>query len=486
MAPDKSPKEFRYRRLAAEIEKQIEAGVFRPGERLPSIRRLHRRTNLSLSTVYQAYLELEATGRVEARTRSGYYVLPVSLERLRAPAWPRRASPPQRVSLAPAINSVTAAVSSPRFVPFGNTGMDPALTPAAALARILKSLNRREMRRMLATSPSEGLFELRRQIARRNLGVLPGLSPEQIVVTNGCTEAIALSLLAVTRPGDAVAIESPTNFSFLQLLRELGLLVVEVATDPERGVDLEALAKSLDRSRVRACLFMPNFHNPLGATLPPERKAALVELLAGRGIPVIEDDVSGELHFGEERPLPLKAYDRQGWVISCASFSKTIAPGLRLGWVVPAPRFLDRVQRLKAGTTISTSTLDQAVVARYLGSGGYDRHLRVLRAELRRQMMRTALEIQRRFPAGTRLTLPRGGSLLWIQLPPAVDGLEVYRQAFARGISIVPGVVCSNARRFANFIQMSCAAPFTARIRRAVAVLGGIVTSLAAARPRRR
>lgn len=483
MAPAAEKRRFRYRWLAAEIARQIDAGVFPPGGKLPSIRRLHRRTGLSIATVYQAFLELEAAGKVEARARSGFYVRPVGLERLKAPLFPRHAATPQRVSLAPAVNAVTAAVSDPRVVPFGNSGIDPAHVPVAALARIVKSLNRREMRQMLSTSPSEGLFALRRQIAARSLGVLPAIAPEEIVVTNGCMEAVALALLAVTRPGDAVAIESPTNFGFLQLLRELGLLVVEIATDPEHGVDLAALETSLARHRVRAGLFMPNFHNPLGALMPAEQKAALARLCAERRITVIEDDISGELHFGAERPPPLAAFDREGRVIYCSSFSKTIAPGLRLGWCLPGRRHLEKIRRLKAGTTIATSTLEQAVVARYLASGAYERHLRLLRGALAGQMVRTALEIQRRFPAGTRLALPRGGTLLWVQLPAAVDALAVYREAFARGISVVPGPICSNARRFRSCIQVSFAAPFGPRIREAVATLGGIVAGLAAARP---
>lgn len=469
---------FRYRRLAAEIEQKIAAGVFQPGEKLPSIRRLHRQTNLSISTVYQAFIELENLGLVEARVKSGYYVRPASLNQLQAPAFRKKSSPPQRVNLAPVINSVIAAGSDPRFVPFGNTGMDPLLLPAASLSRILKSLNRSEMRRLLAYSPSEGMAELRRQIALRTLGVLKEVAPEDIVVTNGCMEAIALSLMAVTRPGDTVAIESPTNFSFLQLLQELGLLVAEIATDPRDGVDLGELEKGLARNRIRACLFMPNFHNPLGALMPEGKKQALVELLSARGIPVIEDDISSQLYFGDEHPTPLKVYDREGWVLSCASFSKTLAPGLRLGWVIPGGRFLAKIQRLKAGTTISTSTLDQFVVARYLASGAYERHLRMLRGELQKQLLRTALAVQRHFPPQTRLAVPRGGSLLWIQLPPSVDGLDLYQAAFDRGISIIPGVVCSNSRQFDNFIQLSCAAPFSRKIEEAIAVLGEIVMGL--------
>ncbi len=476
---------FRYRQLAAEIEGKIRDGTYQPGEKLPSLRRLHQQSNLSISTVTQAYAELEGIGFVEARSKSGYYVRPVSLQAFEAPTFKKKSSAPQPVNLAPVINSVVAAISDPRFVPLGNTAMDPALMPVKPLARILKSLNQTELRALLGYSPSEGFPELRRQIALRMVGVVADLAPEDIIITNGCMEAIALALLAVTRPGDTVAIEAPTNFSFLQLLNELGLLVAEVATDPREGVDLGELERCLRGNGVKACLFMPNFHNPLGALMLEPKKQALVALLQRYRIPVIEDDISSQLYFGEQCPKPLKAYDREGLVLTCSSFSKTLAPGLRLGWMIPGARFSERIRRLKAGITISTSTLDQYVVSRFLESGAYERHLRMLRSLLKKQLFQTALAVQKHFPADTRLAVPEGGSLLWVQLPVSVDGLAVARAAFDRNIAIIPGAVCSNSKLFGNYIQIGCAAPFSHRIRQAIGVLGKVVSGLHERRPPR-
>lgn len=473
-----SSQAFRYRQLAAEIEKRIFDGTYQPGEKLPSLRRLHRQSDLSISTVYQAYQQLESSGFVESRPKSGYFVLPVSLKKLEAPVFRKKASVPQQIYLAPVINSVVAAISNPRFVPFGNTGMDPALLPVKPLARRLKSLNLADMRALLSYSPSEGFPDLRRQIALQTLGVLENIEPEDIIITNGCTEAVALSLLAVTRPGDTVAIEAPTNLTFLQLLKELGLLVAEVATDPKEGVDLDELEKCIRGNKIGACLFMPNFQNPLGALMPDWKKKALVDLLSRHEIPVIEDDISSQLYFGDHRPVPLKAYDREGLVLTCSSFSKTLAPGLRLGYVIPGERFSQKIQRLKAGITISTSTLDQYLVSGFLAGGAYERHLRVLRSVLKKQTFRTALAIQNHFPEQTRLAVPQGGSLLWVQLPAAVDGLDVYQRAFDRDIAIIPGAVCSNSKHFSNYIQISCAVPFSKKIQAALGTLGAIVTEL--------
>jgi len=480
------PPMFRYRRLAAELERRIRAGDFRPGERLPSIRRLHRGTGLSISTVHRALLELEACGLIESHPRSGYRVQPAVWPPLEPPAIRRSDPAPQPIQLAPAVHSVIAAISDPAFVPLGNTGMDPAHVPAKAFGRLLRGMNRAEWRALLGYVAPEGLGELRRQIALLDVGVPGRFAAEEIVVTSGCTEAIALALQAVARPGDTIAVESPTNFAVLQLLEELGLLAAEVAVDPREGVDLEDLARCLEAHPVRACFLMPHFQNPTGALVPEEKKRRLMDLLARRGVPVIVDDISAPLYVTGKRPLPLSAFDREGLGMYCASFSKTIAPGLRIGWVAARGEFRERIRRLKAATSICTSSLDQALVARFLGSGAYDRHLVRLRATLSRQLLQTADLIRRHFPEGTRLALPQGGTLLWIELPGEIDGLELYRRAHARRIAVIPGVVCANAPRFRNFLLLSCAGPVDARAARAIAALGEIARGLGRRRRRPR
>lgn len=469
---------FRYEQLARDIESRIMGGTYQPGERLPSLRKLHEQSNLSICTVYKAFLELEGLGLIEARPRSGYYVNPVSLQDFKAPEHARVSAPPQAVRLSSMINSVLSAVNNPALLPLGMTVTDSELLPVRHFSRILKEISRRELGSLLSYSLSEGYPELRRQLALRTLGVLEGIAADDVVVTNGCMEAVALALLAVARTGDTVAIESPTNFTFLQLLKEIGLLVVEVPTDPRLGVDVEELEKILRRRPVKACLFMPNFHNPLGTLMPDARKRSLVRLLARYEIPVIEDDISSELYFGNEHPAPLKAFDREDLVLTCSSFSKTLAPGLRIGWIIPGRRFKGRIQNLKAATTVSTSTLDQYLVSQFLDSGSYERHLRSLRKRLKKQMIKTALSIQKHFPPDSRLALPEGGSLLWVQLPSEVDGLTVHQRALERNIAIIPGMVCSNSGQFRNYIQISYGLPFSPAVEDGIATLGTIVREL--------
>lgn len=475
---DETKKVFRYRFLAEEIEQKIMNGTYQPGEKLPSIRKLHKQSNLSISTIYHAYMELESMGLVEARPKSGYYVNPLALQHLKAPRFKKVSFPPKKVRLSSMMNSVISAISNPYLLPLGSTVADSELMPFKHFSRILKDLSHADVKSMISYSLSEGLPELRRQIALRTVGVLEGIAPEDIIITNGCMAAVALSLLAIARPGDTIAIETPTNFGFLQLLQELGLLVMEVPADPRYGVDLDELENIFRRNKIKACLLIPNFHNPLGALMPDDHKIRLIRLINEYEIPVIEDDISSELHFERRRPMPLKSFDLEDRVITCSSFSKTLAPGLRIGWVIPGKRLMEKVQNLKAATTVSTSTLDQYLVSKYLADGAFERHLRRLRTTLKKQVVRTALAIQKHFPSGTRLAIPDGGTLLWVELPPQVAGLKVYLKALDHHIAIIPGVVCSNSRQFENFIQISCGSPFTEDLDRGIVRLGKIVSDL--------
>jgi DNA-binding transcriptional MocR family regulator len=315
---------------------------------------------------------------------------------------------------------------------------------------------------------------LRQQIALRYLGM--GLSQplDEIVVTNGALEALNLCLMAVTRPGDVVAVESPGFYAALQAIERLDLRAVEIPVDPQTGLDLDALAQALEKQPIRACWFMTNYQNPTGATMPVEKKKALVELLARYDVPLIEDDVYGELHFQADYPLPAIAFDRKGLVMHCSSFSKTLAPGYRIGWAA-AGKFAEKVQRAKLMTTLSASIPVQAGIADYLQHGGYDRHLRKLRAALRAQLDAMNLALRRAMPKGVRWTCPSGGYFVWLELPEHVDALTLHRQAIEQGVSLAPGPIFSASRNFRNCVRLNFGHPWNADIERAVHVLGGLI-----------
>ncbi|HEV7715333.1 MAG TPA: PLP-dependent aminotransferase family protein, partial [Steroidobacteraceae bacterium] len=359
-------------------------------------------------------------------------------------------------------------------VPLGSAFPSPMLFPWPKLARYLGSGARHMDPWSTVESLPPGSVDLRRQIARRYLKYGTKVSADEIIITCGALEALNISLQVLTRPGDAVAIDSPAFYACLQSIEALGLKAVEIPTDPREGVDLGALSQAIERHGIRACWFMTTFQNPLGATMPDAKKRELVQLLERHGVPLIEDDVYAELHFGDERPRPAKAFETKGGVLHCGSFSKCLAPGYRLGWVA-AGRFATDVQRRKITTSISTSIPIQDGIALLLRQDGYDAHLAKLRRTMAAQQVSLLNAIQKHFPAGYRVTRPAGGYFLWLELPRSVDTLEVHRLALDQGISVAPGPIFSPRREFRNCLRLNYGHPWSADFDRAIAKLGAIV-----------
>lgn len=468
-----------YEELAGDIARLIETGVLRPGERIPSVRETCRSRKVSLSTVLQAYYLLEDRGLVQTRPRSGYYV---SAHWQDLPAEPEisRPSPRSRaVDVSELVFEVLESTKHRTVVPLGSAFPSPLLFPLPKLAQQLGAAARRLDPWATVEDLPPGSAELRRQIAKRYLLAGVRLPLDAIVITSGAMEALNLCLQAVTRPGDVVAVESPAFYGALQAVERLGLRAVEIPTHPRDGVDLEGLAQALKKHDVKACWFMSNFQNPLGSLMTEEKKKALVELLARHRVPLIEDDVYAELYFGTERPRPAKAFDRAGLVMHCSSFSKCLAPGYRLGWVAPG-QFAQQVARLKLTGSIATAIPIQGALAEYLKHGGYDHHLRQLRHALQVQQNEMLRAINAHFPRGTRVTRPRGGYFLWLELPEQVDALELHRRAVQRGVSIAPGPMFSPQRRFTHCVRINYGHPWSAQIDNAVAAVGRIAAELAA------
>ncbi|MGA0610500.1 PLP-dependent aminotransferase family protein [Caldimonas sp. KR1-144] len=472
----------RYEQLADEIAALIRGGALRAGERLPSVRQTSVSRQVSPSTVFEAYYLLEARGLVRARPRSGYYVVPA--RPAAAPPEPQASKPPARsvdVAISELVFQVLGSVRDREVVPLGSAFPSPALFPLPRLARDLAAAMRELDPWRTVESLGPGHETLRRQLGLRYAADGMALDAQEIVVTNGAMEALNLSLQAVTRPGDLVAVESPTFYAALQALERLQLKAVEIATHPRSGVDLDALAAALDRHPIKACWFMPNFQNPLGSLMPEANKQALVALLAARGIPLIEDDVYGELYFDSRRPPPAKAWDRHGLVMHCSSFSKCLAPGYRIGWVAGG-RFAQRIERMKLMTTLAAPIPSQEALSRYLQRGGYERHLRQLRQSLASQRDIALRLVAKHFPAGTRVTQPEGGYFLWLELPRGVDALQLHRLALSHRISLAPGHLFSAEHaRFGHCVRINYGHPEDGRFEEAMKVVGRLAGNLGAA-----
>lgn len=476
MAPA-NPKFLRYQELAERLAELIHHGTYPPGTRIPSVRQMSGQQNLSISTVLQAYSLLERQGLIESRPQSGYYVRAHMEERLPEPEISSPQRDPSHVSLHELVMVLMRDSANPNLVQLG--AALPHVDP-----RLIQTINRiiAKIIRQQGVSAHQYLFPpgpdaLRVQIARRMVNAGCNLSPGDILITSGGTEAIDFSLHAVCHPGDIVAIESPSYFGILQMLEVHGLRALEIPTHPRDGISLEALEFAIDHNPIRAVFVISNFNNPLGSQMPDERKKALVELLARHNIPLIENDVCGELYFGDKRPIVCKAFDTKGLVILLSSFSKDISPGLRLGWVAPG-RYSAEVEWLKFTLSATSPTLPQIAVAEFLSGGSYEQHLRRIRREYARNVELMSDAVMRYFPEGTRLTRPSGGFILWVQLPENVDSLELYKIAMQGGITLAPGHVFSATYQFSNFIRLN-AAEFNYSTERALERLGAMIVELA-------
>ncbi|HYL38595.1 MAG TPA: PLP-dependent aminotransferase family protein [Bryobacteraceae bacterium] len=460
-----------YVRIAETLTQQISRGALRAGDRVPSIRELSRQQRVSISTALQAYLWLENRGYLEARPQSGFYVRTPFANLIPEPQFEAARTKAAPVGAKAMLTDILESLNDPTNIPFGAGTASPELYPNRRLNLILRRIVHQQPLHSARYDFPPGFGPLRRQIARRAISMGCGFSPRDVTVTCGALEAINLALRAVARPGDAIAVESPTYFGILQSAGSLGMKVIEIPTHPQEGLDLQALDDAIRKHRVRACIVMTNCHNPLGYVLPDRYKRELAELTARRNVALIEDEVYGDLAFHGPRPRSVKSFDRKGNVLLCSSFSKILSPGYRLGWLM-AGNYRDEVERLKMLTTVATSSLPQMVVAEFLETGGYDRHLKRLRTTLRSQVDGVRQAISKYFPEGTRISRPAGGYLLWVELPGKISAAKLYRAALAQHISILPGTIFSANGRYRNYIRINCGHSWSDAHDRALLTLG--------------
>jgi DNA-binding transcriptional MocR family regulator len=470
-----------YARIAANVGELIEGGVLRTGDRIPSVRRASRQHRVSTATAVQAYLELENRGLIEARPKSGFFVRHRPQQLLDEPKTSRPLPGASAHESPTLISRLFGATMKRDVIQLGPGVPSAKLLPVQKLNRILASTARRLGPAGLELDMPPGCLPLRRALARRALDWGVKISPDEIITTSGCMEALVLALRAVTKPGDSIAVESPTYFGIVQLIAQLGLKALEIPTHPRSGLDLDALERAIRTRRVSACLVVPNFNNPLGSLMPDAAKERLVQILARKEIPLIEDDLYGDLHFGAERPHTAKAHDRKGLVMLCGSFSKSVAPGYRVGWLMPG-RCFEKVKDLKCTSTVATATLPQFALADYMTNGGYEHHLRSLRVALKRQMQQMSHAVAESFPSGTKMTRPAGGIVLWVELPARVDALRLHAKALAEKISLAPGPMFSPRESYRNCIRLSFGEPWSPQIERALGVLAYLVKQMRAGR----
>ena len=468
-----------YLRVAEGLEQMISEDVLKIGDKLPSVRMLSGEYGISMGTAFQAYYHLEGKGLIESRPKSGYYV---RFNQRRFRELPRTMAPEtisHEVTVKEMIHSIYGdiALDHPKAINFAIAVPDVSLLPVAKLNKSVMHALRHYKDHCISYEKPAGNTELRQQLAKLAFNWGGKVSPDDIIISSGCLEAITLCLRAVTRPGDTVVIESPNYFGIYQSAEQLGLKVVEVPSSPVSGLDMTAFERTLKKFRVKACVVTPNFNNPAGGCMPDSEKKKLVELITRHQIPLIEDDIYGELYFGKQRPRTCKYYDSKGWVMHCSSLSKSLAPGYRIGWCIPG-KFRNEVGFLKRMNDISSPTITQAAMAHFLQHGRYAYHLKQLRKALHTQCLRYMQGVIEHFPENCKVSRPQGGFVLWIELPSKINAFKLRTEAMKQHISIVPGRIFSAGSHYGNFIRLSFGKPWNADMDYGLMLLGKIIRKM--------
>jgi DNA-binding transcriptional MocR family regulator len=465
-----------YPQIAESIATPIRAGTLARGERVPSVRELARQHRVSPGTVLQAYRMLEDSGLIEARPRSGYFV---AVRPVRLPE-PEVSNPPAS-SMAVDVSSLAERVmrlaGDPAYVSFGAACPSSELFSQERVRRAVSRAAQRHRATLTQYTIGPGDESLRRAVARHALRMGCQFDARDVVVTNSCLESITLCLRSVTQPGDVVALESPTLFSFLEILENLHLRALEIPTHPRTGLSIDALQLAFDTQPVKAVLAVPTLSNPMGATMPLAERRRLAQMVAERRVPLIEDVLYNDLAEDEVQRRAVRSFDTTGHVMVCGSFSKTVAPGLRLGWV-EAGRWGASLARLKQATSGSQAVILERALADLLTQPGVEAGYRQMRATLTVRVDEARGLISEHFPKGTRITNPAGGLILWAELPRSIDALALFKACLAEKIVIAPGTMFSATDHFRHCIRLGLGGEWDDVHRRALQRVGALAATL--------
>ena len=469
--------EFRYESVVRFISDLIDSGALSPGHKVPSLRKVSKARGVSISTALHAYRMLESQGVLEALPQSGFYVSTKNAVQADKPSAMSRSTRARKVSAVTSVATMFELASDTTMAPFGCAipGLD--LLAASQLDKFLARMARTRGREANTYAPPSGEDGLRATIARRSIHWGHAVSADDIIVTCGCTEALHIALKSITQPGDTIAIESPNYFGFLPVLQALHLKVIEIPTDAVEGISVPALEAAIEKNTIKACLFSSAFNNPLGCLISDDKKKQVLALLNKQQIPLVEDDIYGDIYFGNERPRPYSAMENAQNVIYCSSFSKTVAPGYRIGWIASV-KDTEKLVAEKYATTLCSPTLTQIALGEYLNAGAYDNHLRGLRKSLAANVAIISKTIAETFPAGTRISRPEGGFVLWVELPDNINTRALFDIAIKNDICFAPGDLFTTGNSYSSCMRISCGFPWNSTMERSIWKLAELVYSM--------
>lgn len=466
------PKDVLYLKIANSVTEQIKSDTLQFGDRLPSLRSAQKLYNVSLNTVKQAYMELESRSLVESRPKYGYYVSQTSQRKLALPSVAKMKVSEEKNSPEDLIGKVFGSISGTDMTQFALGIPGKSLLPVAKMKKCMIEVIKRKSDSGTNYEPVQGSVGLRREIAKWSIVMEGKITEDDLVITSGAMNGVYNCLMAVTQPGDYVAVESPVYFGILQAIQLLGLKAVEIPTHPITGVDLDALKKVMPK--LSACCFVVNYNNPLGFQMPDENKKELVRMLTEHNVPLVEDDVYGNIYFGAGRPKPCKFYDEAGIVMWVGSVSKTLAPGYRVGWVAPG-KFKEKIIRQKLVQTVSSPSLFSDVIADFLEHGRYDHHLRMFRKKLYSNYLQIQKSVTQYFPDNTKVSEPKGGFMLWLELDKRICTEDLYDEAVSQKVNFAPGRMFSQYNQYQNCMRLNYALEWTDRVESDLEKLGKMI-----------
>ncbi|CAH0131283.1 PLP-dependent aminotransferase family protein [Chryseobacterium sp. Bi04] len=465
-------KDVLYLKIANAVTEQIKTETLQFGDRLPSLRSAQKLHNVSLNTVKQAYMELESRSLVESRPKYGYYVSQTSQRKLALPSIAKMKVSEGQKTPEDLIGKVFGTIAGTDVTQFALGIPGKSLLPVAKMKKCMINVMKKSSDSGTNYEPVQGSENLRREIAKWSIVMEGKITEDDLVITSGAMNGVYNCLMAVTQPGDSVAIESPVYFGILQAIHLLGLKAVEIPTHPITGVDLDALKKVLPK--ISACCFVVNYNNPLGFQMPDENKKELVRMLTEYNVPLVEDDVYGNIYFGAGRPKPCKFYDEAGIVMWVGSVSKTLAPGYRVGWVAPG-KFKDKIIRQKLVQTVSSPSLFSDVIADFLEHGRYDHHLRMFRKKLYANYLQIQKSVTQYFPDNTKISEPKGGFMLWLELDQRICTEDLYDKALSQKVNFAPGRMFSQYNQYQNCMRLNYALEWTDRVESDLEKLGKMI-----------
>lgn len=468
----------RYENLAHVLSERIEQGLYPAGVRLPSVRILSNEHGVSVSTVQQAYRVLEEKHLVEARPKSGYFVTSARPQA----ALPSGCRPAQRPVEITQWDQVLELITLPDrdgFVQLGRGSPDVSTPTLKPLNRAMTRASQHQNLLALKYDSIYGTLELREQIARLLIDSGSHMDASNIIITTGCHEALSIAIRSVCEVGDIVAVDSPSFHGAMQALKGYGMKALEIPTDAVTGISIEALELALEQWPIRAIQLTPNCNNPLGYNMPDERKKALLRLAQRYDIAIIEDDVYGELSYQYPRPATITSFDEDGRVLLCSSFSKTLAPGLRIGWIAPG-RYHNRALHMKFISTGATATLPQIALTDFIKQGHYLQHIRRMRNQYQRNLCTMTGWVNKYFPCGVRVSRPQGGFLLWIELDERLDAQRLNRMVEQHKVQFAIGSIFSASGKYRNCLRINYAQPLTQIYETAIEQIGLSVHELMA------